>query len=449
MSRRHGVALAIISLLVLIPVAAGAGADYLAKADANIERHRKADALVEFVTAGGQPVRNAEVVVDQETQDFLFGCIVFPLAEPDMGAQERELFERRFLELFNFAVFPFYWSHYEKEPGKPRWPDFEPVLEWCARNNVTAKGHPLVWVHRAGIPQWLNRFPVELHETLLEARVINAVAAYAGKVDIWDVVNEFVHTSTWEHKDARAGERTLSEIAGYVEKALRWAHLGNPEATLILNEYTVIPYSATSEKRSPPPRERFLALVTELKRRRVPRFEVGFQAHEPRDAWYPPEQMWGACDAFADLGYPIHITEYIPRSSGNKITGGYRSGTWTEQAQADYADEFLRLAFGHPAVASFNFWGLSDRKIWLSEGGLVDEDYNPKPIFTRLKKLIKQQWMTRKLSVRTDEDGKVRFRGFHGNYRIGLRTEQGREQVFRLHLTKGGDNRWQFRVESR
>ena len=107
------------------------------------------------------------------------------------------------------------------------------------------------------------------------------------------------------------------------------------------------------------------------------------------------------------------------------------------------------MAFGHPAVVSLNFWGLSDRKIWLPGGGLVDENYNPKSIFTRLKKLIKQRWITRKLTVRTNEDGQVRFRGFHGNYRIGLRTEEGREQVFHLHLSKGGDNRWRFRVEFR
>jgi GH35 family endo-1,4-beta-xylanase len=59
----------------------------------------------------------------------------------------------------------------------------------------------------------------------------------------------------------------------------------------------------------------------------------------------------------------------IPQSGGKPITGGWREGTWTEEAQAEFAEQFYRLCFGHPAVASINWWGLSDRQIWLPGGG--------------------------------------------------------------------------------
>ena len=89
----------------------------------------------------------------------------------------------------------------------------------------------------------------------------------------------------------------------------------------------------------------------------------------------------------------------------------------------------LRLSFGHPDVASFNFWGLSDRDIWLSCGGLVDKDYNPKPIFTRLHKLIREEWMTRNLSVQSDELGMPLSAAFWGNTAFTLGRRQGRNRT--------------------
>ena len=76
---------------------------------------------------------------------------------------------------------------------------------------------------------------------------------------------------------------------------------------------------------------------------------------------------------------PIHITEFVAESSGEKIVGGWKEGTWTLENQAEYAEQVYRLSFGHPSVQSLNWWGLSDRYIWNERpaGGLLDEQYNP------------------------------------------------------------------------
>jgi hypothetical protein len=135
------------------------------------------------------------------------------------------------------------------------------------------------------------------------------------------------------------------------------------------------------------------------------------------------------------MGRRIHMTEFIPQSSGKAITGRWRTGTWTEEAQAEFAEQFLRLSFGHPAVASVHFWGLSDRNIWLPGGGLLDKEYRPKPIYERVRRLIREEWMTRNLSLRTDERGRARFRGFYGMYRVRVSAATYPEKVFDLNLT--------------
>ena len=418
---------------------------YLAKAQRNIELYRKQDAVIEVLDASGRPVNGAQVEINQVQQDFLFGCILFPLTGQDLPAGEREQYQKRFLELFNLGVLPFYWKDYEPSLGKPRWPDMGPTVEWCTRNGITLKGHPLVWSSPPVIPSWLARFPAEFHERLLEARVLSTVSGFAGAVNLWDVVNEPIHVNTWEDKEAKERSYPPSECANYVEKALRWANAANPEATLLVNEYDVIPNRDTFRKQEIPPRDRFLALVKELRRRNAPPFDVGFQAHEPRTEWFSPEDVGQAFDTFAGEGFRIHITEFIPQSSGKEITG-WRHGTWTEDAQAEFAEQMLRLSFGHPGVASFNFWGLSDRDIWLPGGGLVDKDYNPKPIFTRIHKLIREEWMTRNLSLKTDEQGHATFRGFFGKYRLHVRAPSGKEADFDFHLGRGGEREFRFRM---
>jgi len=275
-------------------------------------------------------------------------------------------------------------------------------------------------------------------EALLLGRVRREVEGFQGLIDIWDVVNEPIHTRTWNNAQSKDYTREpLEKVADYVEKAFRAAHQANPRANLILNEYYTI---AGREDR-----ERFYQLVRELQRRQTPISGLGIQAHEPREHWYPPEEVWTTFERLASLGYPLHVTEFIPQSGGKKITGGWRDGTWTEQAQAEFAEQIYRLAFGHPAMASINWWGFSDRRIWLPGGGLVDSEYRPKPVYERLKKLIHQEWKTR-LDVTTDEQGVAELHGFFGQYTIEVVVPGRAAQAFKAELRKGEENRWVFKL---
>ncbi len=403
------------------------GGELLARAAEGAERHRKADVTLRFVDPDGQPLEGLDVRVEQLTHDFLFGCIVFSLVRRREATSPRQddAFKQRFLGLFNFAVFPFYWAGYEPTQGMTGWEPMLPVLEWCHANGVAAKGHPLTWSVPSGMPGWLEGMDVEVSEELLRARIRNVVRGFAGGIDVWDVVNEAVHVPTWRKAmTAQWGQQpwrlsdedAIPQIADYVEMAFRCAHEANPQAHLLLNEYGII---AGREDR-----EMFVRLVRELNDRGTPIGGLGVQAHEPRQDWYPPQATLDTFDALAELGYPVHVTEFIPQSGGKPIEGGWREGTWDEETQADFAEQFFRLAFGHPAARSINWWGLSDNSIWLPGGGLVDERMRPKPVYERLRKLIHEEWKTR-LNVLSDEDGRVAFRGFCGGYRVTVAPPRG------------------------
>jgi endo-1,4-beta-xylanase len=97
-------------------------------------------------------------------------------------------------------------------------------------------------------------------------------------------------------------------------------------------------------------------------------------------------------------------------------------------------------------MASITWWGLSDKSIWLKGGGLLDIDYNPKPVYTRLHKLIKEDWMTKNVKLTTDNNGQANFRGFYGKYQIKITKPDGSIMVFDAHLAEKANNRWEFKL---
>lgn len=410
----------------------------LAEASANIEKYRKGPADIRVISQQDTPAANAQIEIRQTGHEFLFGCIIFDLVRSE-EPYKADLFKKRFKELFNFAVFPFYWAGYEREKGKTNQANIDKVVSWCQANGITTKGHPLVWTNKAGVPQWIKPLSAEEREKLLLNRVGREVGTFAGKIDIWDVVNEPVNCRAWGHAGvADYIKEPVDRIADYVDKAFRAAHAANPDACLILNEFNTIA--------RPDTRQRFYELAVELKMRATPISGLGIQAHEPRQHWYPPEETWATFEKLASLGYDLHITEFIPHSGGKAITGGWRRGKWDEQTQAEFAEQFFRLSFGHPAVVSINWWGFTDRRIWLPGGGLLTRDYEPKPVYKRLVKLIHDEWKTRK-TVSTDSKGCARFRGFYGKYKVAVKTAQGKTYSFDANLARGRQNTWLLRLK--
>lgn len=419
------------------------------KAAQNIEAHRKRDATLGFATRNGEAIAGADVAIVQQSQDFLFGNLIFPLVGvlpqyDQIDTFRPALFKERFKEVFNMAIFPFYWSSFERTPGQPKWQGMPAALEWCKANSITPKGHPLAWVETGGNPKWLYDLPTDETYDLLQAHIKRTVLGFSGDIDLWDVVNEPTHTVSWSTMIKtpdmmRYTDIPISEIADWVEPCFRTAHEANPNAELVINDYEQIVSTFIGNTR-----ERFFELAAELLHRGVPLHGLGIQAHEPVNEWYAPQVYWETLEYYTQLGLGIHITEFIPQSSGEEITG-YKTGTWTLEAQSEFAEQLYRLSFGHPSVKCVNWWGLSDRYIWSERpgGGLLDEDYHPKPVYTMLKSLLRKEWMT-KTSGHTDQNGTLRFRGFLGEYQLTLKTTEGKVHTIKVHLDGNEANDWKF-----
>ena len=367
----------------------------LAEARQRIKEVRQGDLVVRVVGPEKKPIVGAVVEVEQTSSDFLFGCNIYAFDRFD-DPELDQAYKERFRELFNFATLPFYWAGYEPEQGKPGYAYTDKVADWCRENGIVAKGHPLVWTHRAGLPKWLPSEP-DLVTRLVETRVTEVVTRYRGKIDLWDVVNEPIHTPAF-------GNWTTVE---HVAAPLRRARAANPDAQLIVNEY----YMFAREK----DRAGFRKLLDDLVAAGAPFDAIGLQAHEPAHYRFSSGEVMDTLDAYADLGKPLHITEFVPASDGEPTRGLRHAPNWTEEEQADFATTFYTLCFSHAAVEAITWWDLSEAKTWRKGGSLCREDMTPKPAYLALKKLIHEDWRTKR-SGQTDGSGTFRVRGFTGDY---------------------------------
>jgi len=386
----------------------------LAKADQGIETHRKADATV-CVVQGGKNVADALVRAELVRHEFLFGCNIYRFDRFNLPEQNAA-YKRRFRELFNAATTGFYWASYERERGKPDYAYTDRVVAWAKQHGIRLKGHPLLWGHRAGVPRWAGG--TQPPPDLQKARVTEICKRYTGKIEFWEVVNEPSHCRQVK-----------------IDGPYRWARAADPTAHLIVNDYYVM-------ANGHPP---FFALLEKALADGVPFDGIGIQAHEPRTMRFPLDQVQRILDRYATLGKAIHITEFTPTSAGAPITGSHRKGVWNETAQAEYAERFYRVIFGHPATVALTWWDLSDSGSWLKGGGLLRSDLSPKPAYDALWRLIHRKWKT-KAEGRTDGTGAFAFRGIRGTYRVTVAFGGVTKQA-EFILAKEEPNRWTVRLD--
>jgi len=381
----------------------------LAQAAAGAEKVRKGDAVVEVRDAAGRPVADASVSVEQIRHDFLFGCNIY-MFDRFRAEKENAEYKRRFADLFNYATTGFYWRWYETERGKPMYNYTDRVVAWCREHGIRIKGHPLLWATEAGVPRWSNdQPPAEMRKR----RVQEIVTRYRGKIEFWEVLNEPAHLHGLQ-----------------VAECYPWAREADPSATLIINDYTILADGFPA----------FFQMLKQAIADGVPFDGIGIQAHEPLTMRFPLDRVWRILDHYATLGRSLHITEFTPTSAGQAITGSHRTGKWDEASQAEWAERFYRLCFGHPAIVAITWWDLCDRGAWQKGGGLLRADLSPKPAYEALRRLIHEEWRT-KAEGKTDKAGEFRLRGYYGLYRMTATGADGRAAQAEFHLANNAPNR--------
>ncbi len=387
--------------------------------------HRISTRKIKLTNASGAPIAGRELRANQKRHEFLFGAAFFefvPYLAGKLEPQRAELVAQDFEKLkavFNQTTMAFYLGRYEPEEGKPNFEDTMRGAKVFKENGFTVKGHPLCWY--AGGENWLLKYPIEIMLEKQLARIRREVSSYRGVIDTWDVINEVVITPKVSSMEAfnftdSAAEHLYNYLGpiGLVKSVFDAAYAENHEGTFLINDYiTNTSYSDLIEE----------ALAAGAKIN-----TIGIQSHQHQGYW-GDEKLYEVLERFSKFGLPIHFTENT-LTSGHlmpaeiEMINTYSPEYWPteprfEERQARDTEHMARILFSTPSVEALTTWNFQDRGAWLhAPAGWLRADGSEKPVYTRMKEIIQGEWMTKDLTLVTDENGEAQLTGYRGDYAI-------------------------------
>lgn len=302
---------------------------------------------------------------------------------------------------------------------------FENTFNWYTSVGWEMRAHNLLWGGNNAtdyhcIPQWvmnLSSNPKAMYDAC-KTRVIREVTRYKGRIKEYDVLNEPTH--------ANYLQKLVGDSINW--NCFKWAHEADPAARLYINDYNIIEWQDQTDN--------FVALVKKMLLNGAPISGIGAQCHIGNKV--DLDNYKKRFDQLGQFGLPVKITEF---DMGAK--------SLTEQQYAAEISKMMRLAFSHPSIEGFIFWGISE-PTWVPESiiNLIREDKTTKLAADSVYHLTHEVWTT-KLTGETDQSGNYPFKGYYGEYDVMvkvndkwekhsiscLKSEQGKS--FELVLGKG------------
>lgn len=223
-------------------------------------------------------------------------------------------------------------------------------------NGMLFRGHTLVWNENA--PEWLRRKSTAETARLFDSHIDTVAGRYAGKVTIWDVVNEPFWPDHGKPGGYRDGPWLAALGKAYVAAAFRRVATIDPKARLALNEA----HTEHGDRLAVSIRPLLLRQIDELLDAGVPLHAVGLQGH--LDSRLPADDERFA-EFLREIGkrkLDIHITELDVNDRRYPDAIAQRD----QMVAARYAS-FLKHVLAVPEVKMVTCWQLSDRYSWYAD----------------------------------------------------------------------------------
>jgi GH35 family endo-1,4-beta-xylanase len=361
----------------------------------SIAKYRKGSLIVK--AKPGSVVR-----IDQVSHEFWFGCAINSgFAGKWMPAEVKKIYAEKFLENFNSAVTEnaVKWPSMEREKGKVNYDEVDSILSWTERNHIPLRGHNLFWGIPKFVQPWVKDMDDEELRKTIQNRAETITAKYKGRFAEYDLNNEMIHGNYYED---RLGPDITRQMA-------QWAHNGDPDAKLYLNDYDVLTGVKLRE---------YLAQIRRFLGQGIPFAGIGVQGHLHSDT-FDRQQLMAALDSLAKFGLPVRVTEFNMPGQRSKYLED-RNLKMTAEQEKQNAKEFTdyyRICFAHPVVEGIIMWGFWAGANWIPASSMYNTDWSITETGKAYKNLVFSEWWTRE-SGKTTKDGTFIVPAFYGKYRV-------------------------------
>jgi len=416
---------------------------YLDRAKADIEKYRKGSVKLKVVDAEGKPLSDCNVSFQQVSHDFLFSAN--PLGKWYNYDPRRARLLREAGINYSYIIAP--WRGIEPSPGKFDWGviDTHQDIQAQLEQEFKLMGDCTLWFIRNGVggvegdehcPHYLDNMTFEELKQHVYDHMYALASRYKDKIKTWEIYGANHGNPlglTWDQN---------LEIYKIFAEAVTDANRG----AKIIYASQALPYQwnrprleDTSAKAQPLSYLEFMSLLME---RQIPIDIIGVELYYsgvlPKDNYVTPGLDMVAVsemlDQYSSFGKPVFLREVSAPSV--QVPGScWWHRPWDEQTQAEYLEKLYTIAFAKPLLHELCWsFGISDDEAFMTGGGLLDADSNPKQSFHALKNLIKS-WTTSGTGV-TNEKGKFELRGFAGDYDVILASPDGHSCKTRIHINE-------------
>lgn len=293
-----------------------------------------------------------------------------------------------FYEAFNSATVAFNWKDVEPSEGEYNWTPFDELIDWCHAHKLVITGGPLINWTAHTIPDWLWLWEEDFATILsFMSDFIQAVInRYQNRIRIWEV------TARTNCGDALA--MSEEERLRLTVRALRVARQTDPEASFFVTlSQPWAEYMARAEYEYSP-----LHFGDALLRADLGLTALGLEVvhgYERVASWNRDLlDLSALLDQYAVLGVPLRVALAAPSArkpdpkarTDIEHRPGESHGPWTEDRQADWAEQVVQITACKPYVQELTWSHFSDGEPHeFPNAGLIAEDGKPKPSLARLR----------------------------------------------------------------
>lgn len=369
----------------------------------SIAKYRKGELVV-------KAKRGSQVTVEQLNHEFWFGCAIPNSLAGSMSKNDLKQFREKFLENFNAAATEnaLKWMIMEPRKDQVNYTVVDSILKWTNENNIPLRGHNLFW----GIvrspntgQQYVQQWVMDLNDNELRQRIKERAEyitkRYKGRFAEYDLNNEMIHGNYYE-------DRLGPEITRLM---VQWAHDGDPEAKLFVNDYDVLISDSPLGIGLP----EYMAHIRKLLKQGIPMAGIGAQGHSHLET-FDRQVLRDALDSLALFKLPIRITEFNMPGM-RSIYKQQQLSPEQEESKAKEIVDYYRICFAHPAVEGILMWGFWEGANWIPSSSLYKRDWSPTPSAEAYKNLVFKEWWTKESGV-AGRKGLYSVPAFFGKYRV-------------------------------
>ncbi|MBK8883369.1 MAG: endo-1,4-beta-xylanase [Bacteroidales bacterium] len=379
--------------------------------DESIAQNRKGELIIRSKPGD-------KVTVEQISHEFWFGCAISnSLAGGGMSESDLRQYKEKFLVNFNSAVTEnaVKWLSMERNKGEVNYDIVDGILKWTEENNIPLRGHNLYWGVPDRVQPWLKEMNDNELRQALQTRGETVTSRYRGRFAEYDLNNEMVHGNYYED---RLGPDITKQMA-------QWAHNGDPDAKLYLNEYDILTGKRLAD---------YMAQIRTLLKQGVPIAGIGVQGHLHAET-FDRDQLRNALDSLAVFKLPIKVTEFNMPGQRSKFLVKKITEMTPQEAELNASEivDYYKICFAHPAVDGIIMWGFWAGANWIPVSSLYKRDWSPYPAAEAYHNLIFHEWWTKESGI-VNNNGIYTTSAFVGKYKV---TVNGKTEVIDLPKAQG------------